>query len=350
MLITTGSCCCNAAPFLVYTASLLNGDVWEINGNTGDFRKLISTLNRVYDIACDPTTGRLYVLDNPAANNATLYCFDSEGNAIWNTGVLNVSPAYNVAVSPDGHVYVAIPAAGNLRKFRASDGVEITTGNWPYTPPEASFFYTVATDRNNDIYIGGVSLFSPDVTKRAAVMGLTSAGVRKWRTNITNTSGAVDNDAGAQIVYHLDAFNGEVQCQRQVGAGIPTLKSHYIVNGTTGVIGASYREGTTGQANNLTLRGCAYGPLGDDYAVQLPGVAGGYVVLKNLAHYYTNGSSNSSNGVAISRQGDEIILLPKAGSVLGCIYNVLQNFYVDIGETTQTTIESSHGRNGPFNT
>lgn len=349
MLIATGSCCCAEETFLVYTAWNQNGDVWEINGITGAFRKLISTLNRVYDIACDPTTGRLYILDNPAFTNGTLYCFDSEGNEIWNTGVLSASIAYNVAVSPDGHVYVVSYADGNVRKFQASDGTEITTGNWPYIPPETSGFYTVAVDRDNDVYVGGDSIFFPDVGRRATAMKLSSSGVRSWRTKITNTSDAIDN-TGPQPVMHLDVFNGEVICQRVASSTTPTVRSHYIVNGTTGAITASYRFGTTGTANNQTMRGCTYGPLGDDYAVQFPGTAGGAVAIKNLSTYLTEPVSNRAEGMAISRAGEEIIIFNKFGAIPGCIHNVLQGWYVDIGEQRQSTIESSQGRNGPFNT
>lgn len=350
MLISTGNCCCNP-PFWLYagTRGATAQPIYRINPEDQTISSFYSGLtNRCYDLACDPTTGNLYI----AAGTQGAVCIDSNGNHVWTNSVgVGLGSLLGIAVSKNGFVYTGFN--NTIRKLDAATGVEVTTGGWPYTHGASVGIRCICVDQSENVYVGGGGQI---VTAPIRVLSINSSATLRWTSNCSNSVPAETPSAAALGCYGIAVNEGGTQlvCSRFVGGAPTTIHSHYHLNASTGARTGSFRDGSTqnsGIQSGGAGQNCEYGPLGTSYSTQFPDTAPNReTVLTNIAPYYAfpqiGSNVYTANDITISRTGDEYVVDNYPD---GEVHSLLDGWYIVVpGSGGASSIEISQGRIGAF--
>lgn len=335
------NCCCTTSPGILYAGSFEDSRLYQIDASTGAFFAISSgILSSVRHIACDPTTGNIYV----SGATGVVYCLDSTGSVLWSTTVGGGALIYWVCVSNDGYVYAAFHAGGpggGVYKLDAATGVEITAG-WPYLPGGGATFEPVCVDQSGNVYAG--------VTNTAGTMqavSLDASGAVRWTSLVSSITtggfhGLAINAAGTQLigVREADAFD-------------ISDESHFILNAADGSFLGAFRPPTAG---GLPVVGCDWGP-NISYAVARRDApfTGRPDVYSSLSSPFFNSLTPQAFGLIATRDGgvylgtqpSEVTGDPQNYNLWGCIEGWKALLPFSPG-TLLYTVAAAEGRIGAF--
>lgn len=268
-----GGCCCNQPDYWIYVGVYYPGTyIYRINPVTGTFT-VWSNLPAAC-ITVDPTTGYVYtcqwfgLTSNPPARYMyKIHCLTSTGVIVWTLTKTNQAhPLPTLAACNDGHLYVAEPfnasGVGVLRKYNSLTGVEITSGNWPYTAGAGITYLPVACDKSGNIYVGGNNTdFSVKVTK------FNSSGVVQWTSNASNVGDPALNDGGVTSIAVNNA-NTEITVARVYSNFLPGIdvRLNARISSGGGVV-SSWRDGTEFDSNWGQTSSVAYNTTTGYYSI-----------------------------------------------------------------------------------
>lgn len=336
-------CCCTAASLIVY-AGIMDivgglakvGRVTALDAITGTLIGVLYTATEeITALACDPTTGKIYITDS-SNTSGVVKALSSSGGLLWTWTPGSAAVLSGLAVSNDGYVYVASRTTGQVYKIDAATGSEITSG-WPYNPGSASLT-CVCVDQSGNIYTGGRISSLPK-----AVM-LASSGSVVWSATIANVT------PGALPIVNAIAVDAGVS---ELAIGLSTsavsgLSDCYKVDAATGGINGSVLRSNLQQsaAYSATVPANSYVGGSQD--------GSGYTVQKELTGYYKT-FSNNVQGIAVARN-DTTYLATQKGT--GGTINNHYVWSVDYGWTHDEfdgvtnkvcrCIDTSEGRIGAF--
>lgn len=321
-----GGCCCNAPDYWIYSSVAFGLAIYRTNPNTGLATAWAPEFN-VQCISCDPNTGYVYILQYISSEEYYIRCLTSTGVRVWSVHK-TTSPSTGVgqlAVSDDGYVYVTWGGFNELRKYQASDGVEITTGNWPYIPtsPTGIKFAPVACDKSGNIYVGGNSqaadIYSVKVTK------LTSAGVVLWTSDASNYTPRI-NDFGEVRSIAVSSDNTEIMVAR-LNPGFANNNSHARLSSGGGlIVGWPGYSGARGIGFTSSV---AYSTAGAYYNIQQDNTGTKQVFSAGVNLYTLTASDDMSAATAIVVGRDGKIFVLGSGATTPFGYARIKNITDD---------------------
>lgn len=336
-------CCCSAPAVIVY-AGIMDivgglgkvGRVTALDGPTGSLIGVLYTATEAISaIACDPTTGKIYITDS-SSTAGVVKALNSSGGLLWTWTPGATAALSGLAVANDGYVYATSRTTGKVYKIDASSGTEITSG-WPYNPGSASLV-CVCVDQSGNVFTGG------RISSLPTAAMLTSSGSIVWSATIANvTPGALP------IVNAIAVDAGGTELAIGIAtSAVAGLSDCYKVDAATGSINGSVYSSNLQQASAYSATAIAYSYVGGAQD------GSGYTVQKELAGYYKT-FTNTVQGIAVARDDTTYLGTQKGTggtSNTHCVYSIEYGWTHDefdgITNKVCACIDTNHGRLGAF--